>query len=262
MRRMVFADDGSQSADVAWLWINSHAWDEWEIDVISAIPAREGISPELVQWDSDQPRHLLGRADRTATSSPSVTHYRAGGVPSEVLTQCVDRDLLVLGPKGRGFLKTLHLGSTAEALIHSPPMPLVIARHGITTRRVVVCSDGSPHCHAAVSSFLSLPWVSDLEVLVVTVPQREMDAEKVVEETADTISPSVKSVNTAILRPDVTQPFYHPRGLILSVVPEWGADLLVMGSRGLSGLSAIRAGSIAASLAAHAPCSVLLAKAD
>jgi nucleotide-binding universal stress UspA family protein len=145
--------------------------------------------------------------------------------------------------------------------MHNPPMPMVIARHGITTRRVVVCSDGSTHCRAALAAFLTLPWLSDVEVLVVTVPQRDIDAETTVEQTADIIAPAVKSVNTAILHPDPTQPFYHPRGLILSVLPEWETDLLVLGSRGLSGLSAIRAGSIATSLAAHAPCSVLLAKA-
>jgi nucleotide-binding universal stress UspA family protein len=254
---MVFADDASQSADVAWLWVNSHAWDEWEIDVVSAVPPGDAIGPELDRWEADQPRQWLGRGD----GGQSVTHYRAGGEARKVLAQCTDRDLLVLGPKGQGFLKTLHLGSTAEALMHDPPMPLVIARHGKTTRRVVVCSDGSAHCHAAVTTLLGLPWVSDLEVLVATVPQRDMDAEATVEKTADLIAPMVKSVNTAILRPDEMQPFYHPRGLILSVLPEWETDLLVLGSRGLSGFSAIRAGSIAASLAAHAPCSVLLAKA-
>lgn len=262
MRRLAFADDGSQSADVAWLWVNSHAWDEWEIDVISAVPASKMIGPELARWDAEKPRHLLGGAGGVAADTPSITHYRASGEPSDVLARCVDRDLLVVGARGRGFLKTLHLGSTAETLMHNPPMPLVIARQGVTTRRVVVCSDGSAHCSAAVTSFLSLPWLADLEVLVVTVPQRGIDAETTVEETADIIAPAVKSVNTAILRPDETQPFYHPRGLILSVLPEWEADLLVLGSRGLSGLNSIRAGSIASSLAAHAPCSVLLAKAD
>jgi prephenate dehydrogenase len=46
----------------------------------------------------------------------------------------------------------------------------------------------------------------------------------------------------------------------LEVVQE--ADLVVLGTRGLSGVAAFRAGSIATSLASHAPCSVLTARAN
>ncbi len=37
-RRLVFGDDQSQAADVAWLWINSHAWPGWQIEALTATP--------------------------------------------------------------------------------------------------------------------------------------------------------------------------------------------------------------------------------
>jgi nucleotide-binding universal stress UspA family protein len=41
----------------------------------------------------------------------------------------------------------------------------------------------------------------------------------------------------------------------------WEADLVVLGTRGVSGIAAVRAGSIATSLATHTPASVLMARA-
>ena len=67
-------------------------------------------------------------ADRDPGSR--CTTSRSPDDPTHTLTGLRDRDLLVVGPKGRGFRKTLHLGSVSEALVHNPPMPLVIARHG------------------------------------------------------------------------------------------------------------------------------------
>lgn len=34
---MLFGDDGSTSADAAWLWVNSHDWPDWTIDVLRAV---------------------------------------------------------------------------------------------------------------------------------------------------------------------------------------------------------------------------------
>ena len=37
-RRLVFGDDQSQAADVAWLWINCHDWPGWQIEAVTATP--------------------------------------------------------------------------------------------------------------------------------------------------------------------------------------------------------------------------------
>ncbi len=50
--------------------------------------------------------------------------------------------------------------------------------------------------------------------------------------------------------------------MLLEAADRWEADLIVVGTRGLSGMAAVRAGSIATSLASHAPCSVLMARAN
>ncbi len=33
---ILFGDDGSQAADLAWMWINAQSWGDWGIDVLTA----------------------------------------------------------------------------------------------------------------------------------------------------------------------------------------------------------------------------------
>jgi nucleotide-binding universal stress UspA family protein len=47
-----------------------------------------------------------------------------------------------------------------------------------------------------------------------------------------------------------------PRSAIVDEASEWGADLIVMGSHGRTGLKRLLLGSVAGSVVSHAPCSV------
>lgn len=62
-RTMVFGDDGSISADLAWLWINCHPWPQWRIEVVAAVmPSLDRVSTEgseLHEWQPANPRRAL-----------------------------------------------------------------------------------------------------------------------------------------------------------------------------------------------------------
>jgi nucleotide-binding universal stress UspA family protein len=255
-RRLVFGDDQSQAADVAWLWINSHAWPGWQIEALTATPAGSAVDTEVRAWE---PRHLR-EVLRAGTRTP-VHHEQILGDPALTLTGLRDRDLLVVGPKGRGFRKTLHLGSTTDALLNDPPIPLVIARRGVPTIRALVCADGSADSRAAVQALEGMPWLGQVQVLVVAVPETGLDADGAVHGAADVLLPGARSVRAEVLVPDNLQIVVNPRAMLLEAARRWEADLVVLGTRGLSGIAAVTAGSIATSLAAHAPCSVLMARA-
>ncbi|MDP2287862.1 MAG: universal stress protein [Actinomycetota bacterium] len=255
-RRLVFGDDQSQAADVAWLWINSHDWPGWQIEALTATPAGQAQDTEVHAWGARHPRELL----REWTQTP-VHHEQIIGDPMRTLTGLRDRDLLVVGPKGRGFRKTLHLGSTTDALLNEPPMPLVIARHGVPTRRALVCADGSADCHAAVEAMRAMPWLGQVQVLVVSVPHSGFDAQSAAERVAEILRPDARSVRVEVPPPDELQITVDTRVVLLEAAEWWQADLVVLGTRGLSGFAAVRAGSIATSLATNATCSVLMARA-
>ncbi len=256
-RRLVFGDDQSQAADVAWLWINSHDWSGWQIEAVTVTPVGRAQDTEVRAWEPRHPREVL----RAGTRIP-VHHEQIIGDPMRTMTGLRDRDLLVVGPKGRGFRKTLHLGSTTDALLNNPPMPLVIARHGVPTTSVLVCADGSADCRAAIEALQAMPWLAGVAVLVVSVPQADLDAPQAAESAAASLRAVAHSVRVEVPAPDPLQIVVNTRAVLLEAAERWQADLVVLGTRGLSGFAAIKAGSIATSLATNAPCSVLMARAN
>ena len=45
-RTLVFGDDGSPAADVAWLFINNHRWPGWRLEVVTAhMPETAALLP-------------------------------------------------------------------------------------------------------------------------------------------------------------------------------------------------------------------------
>jgi nucleotide-binding universal stress UspA family protein len=55
--------------------------------------------------------------------------------------------------------------------------------------------------------------------------------------------------------------YESPRDAIIEEAERWGADLIVVGSHGYRGYKRFLLGSVSQSVAAHAPCSVLIVRA-
>jgi nucleotide-binding universal stress UspA family protein len=252
---VLFGDDGSASADLAWMWINAQQWRGWTVDALTAVPDRDA-GHGAMPWQPEHPRQPL-----PASGLASLRFWRSAADPRAALVEYPDKDLIVVGPRGKGLFKALHLGSTAEWLMHAPPAPLVIARRGMPVRTALVCTDGSAGALAGAQAFGTMPWLADVNVTVVAVHQVGLDAAAAAAETGALLEGRARSVMAKDVAPNETAVFYHVRDIILSLLQTTGADLVVVGSRGLSSWQAARAGSIASSLAAHAPCSVLMARA-
>ncbi len=62
--------------------------------------------------------------------------------------------------------------------------------------------------------------------------------------------------NTAAVNAEFTQQLGSPGRIICQVAANWGADLIVMGRRGRSGLTELFLGSVSNYVLHHAPCSV------
>lgn len=256
--RLVLGDDQSESADVAWLWIVSHPWPGWQVEVVSAVP--EGTRAGEAGADASDAGENPRRFPEGVADPPAVRHTRTEGSPRDVLAAYRGHDLLVVGPRGRGWRKSLHIGSTSDALLRDPPAPLLIARRGIVTSRVLVCANGSDPSLAAMRALQSMPWVGQTEVIVATVPESGMDAHEIGAWAAAALGDGPREVRAEVLVPSPLQASYHPLGMLLEAATRWEVDLIVLGTRRIGGVAAaLTGGSIATSLASRATCSVLVA---
>ena len=135
--------------------------------------------------------------------------------------------------------------------------------------RILVATDGSNDAKAAVAWLRHLPLPAESEMMaitVVTLPVAAVNRAKVddiraaliadARRLADDTASALLSSRVAIGR--VVEG--DPREEIVTAAREWGADLVVMGARGLSGVARFFLGSVSLAVARHAPCPVLVCK--
>lgn len=252
-KRLLFGDDNSASADSAWLWVNSHDWPGWRIDVLTAVADPDITEPE-------HPRDLL---------RPSVArrlkHEVVQADPRALLrTRAEGYGLIVVGAGGHG-LRTPHLGTTPDSLLDDPPAPVAIIRGGHTTHRVLLAHDDSRHALEAEMVLTEMPWADQTDVLVITVQETDEMQESAAAAAAERLQSRVRSAESVTRGPDELQIFYRPRDLILKAAEGWKADLIVIGSSGLTNWESAnewalhREDSTANAVVRHAECSVLIA---
>jgi nucleotide-binding universal stress UspA family protein len=262
--QLVFGDDGSAAADVVWLWINCHAWPGWRLTVVTAQPPPLGppVGAERGSahpWEPPDPRQLPAGNEHTHVES-----LMAEADPRLVLDSFKDAALVAIGPRGRGRLKQLHLGSTAEWLVsgHRPVAPVIVVRSARRIWRVLLCVDGSAHARRAVETLVALPWIRDAQLTILGVSDGHSNTERGVEEAAGILEDGTVGVLSTRLpsvvphrgRSDV-------RSTILDAIADERPDLVAMGNRGAGGLRRTVLGSTASAVIQHAPCSVLVARA-
>jgi nucleotide-binding universal stress UspA family protein len=259
MGRLVVGDDSSARADVVWLWVNNHRWPGWLISVVTARPPAEWtpLPPErthLHPWEPPHPRAILAGGTETR-----VEHLLAEADPRIVLDSVPDATLVAIGPHGGNRLG-LHIGSTAEWLLHRPTTPLVVIRSARPTRRVLVCTDGSSHARRAAEAAATLPWIGQCEVRVLAVRTGSGDVDGGVADAVAALRAG-GAEPTALILDREAYPAGHGdvRGLLLEEMTTSGTDLVALGTAGSGGWRRAVLGSTASAIVHRAPCSVLVA---
>lgn len=260
-RTLTFGDDRSAGADAAWGWVAAHPWTGWAAEVVTVtIPkARSVASPlgytEPSRWTPPEPR-----AAPASCEFASIAHLAADNDPRLILGGRAGSDLVVVGPRGQGLLKELHLGSTSEWLMRCPKAPLVIARRPARTRSVLMCVDGSTHAQAAVDFLASMPWVAGTAVTVLGVVQWHDDLPVAVRRAARELAAVGAHATAEVVEPDRLALTVNPRLTIFEHMAARAPDLVVLGTSGRSALKRLWVGSVASAVARHAEGSVMLVR--
>ncbi len=253
---LCFGDDGSEGADGAWTWVAAQHWAGWRAEVLTALEPPPGPPPSAEKahphrWDPPHPRHAPD-----AAGFSEVVHLRADAEPRYVLSSRTDAALLVVGPTGSGALKSLHLGSTAEYLLHHPPVPVVVGRGAMPVRRVLVGIDGSGHAERAVEALAALPWCAELAEVVLATVAVEASVGAVSRGRASSLLERAGVAKVVERRVAGA----HHGDALLDLAREHTVELLVAGTHGRSSVKEVLLGSTADALVRHAACAVLLAR--
>lgn len=247
-RLVVVADDGSPAADVVWQWLTSRSWEGWSVQVVTA-DEEDIVWGESVSGKSWTPP--WARASQPDGAEVAYLHYASD--PRVMLAERSEADLLVVGRHRRDDAFD-HLGSTSDWLLHHPPAPLAIIGQVDPISQVLIAADGSAHARTAMETFASLPGAGEAAVTVLSVDDGRTDP-GAADEMARTLEGRVGVVNSLVKRGRPTQ-------VILDAITELGVDLVVVGTKGLTGWKRIRVGSTAGAVGRAARCNVLVASAE
>jgi nucleotide-binding universal stress UspA family protein len=218
-------------------------------DVAPAIGGTGTGVPAYLDEDlqRDAATEALERArEDVAQASPTGKIVR--GRPADALISEVEREqgtLLVVGSHGGGRLAGFVMGSTATEIIHEAPCSVLVARRrsesGEFPNRVVVGVDGSPESAASYAMALRVSERFDAELSPVVAHGGKAVDRRLVDQIVDRGREELPDEPVAAL-----------------VAAAAGADLLVVGSRGLHGPRAL--GSVSERVAHQARSSVLIVR--
>ncbi|HBJ73533.1 MAG TPA: hypothetical protein DDY88_07495, partial [Actinobacteria bacterium] len=88
--RIVFGDDHSAGADIAWQWITAHQWPSWELDIVSVTPPDQS---QVSLITSDLLREVQPEHPRTIPKScglKAVRYLTASGDPRILLSEGIE----------------------------------------------------------------------------------------------------------------------------------------------------------------------------
>ena len=260
-------------ADV-WLW--STAGDEPVLPVTARIYARSWNEEreEAVQA-VEEARALAERAgERVKSMFPEweVSANASGDSPAWGVIKEADRwkaDLVVIGSHGHSAIGRFFLGSVSQKVVTEAHCPVRIARGRSWQKdpivRIVIGVDGSPDADAALDAVAKRSWPEGSEVRVVAALDRailtaldwvEFDGEDESAGVRRMIDAAVEKLKAAGLIASPVVKRDDPKRLLVSEAEEWGADVIFVGARGLRRIERFLIGSVSASVATLAHCSV------
>ena len=122
-----------------------------------------------------------------------------------------------------------------------------------TVKRVLVATDGSDEAAEAIEWLAAFPLPSDVAVEVVTVDDPHAESERVAEDARGRLAKRWPDVAARVLDGD-------PREAIVEAATKGGADLIVLGARGLGAFASFLLGSVSLGVTRYAPCAVLVCR--
>ena len=231
-------------------------------------------------------RFIYRMADSFASPRPKIRTNVVEGIPgAEILTAIQQHkiDLVIVGAKGLSGMKRFLLGSVSEWILSDAPCSVLVVRgeprwirRKTRNMRVLLATDGSQDSQKAVTLLksLNLPKSTQLRILhVVETPNmvessgrlratqlataikqtREQTEERLLQETRCALGRRNLCVEVLVTEG-------HATAEILKAIKRPRADLVVVGSRGLTGLKRFLLGSVSQKVARNSSCSVLVVR--
>jgi nucleotide-binding universal stress UspA family protein len=204
------------------------------------------------------------------------SHVRAGGAAGEIvkLAEETNAGLIIMGSRGRGGVRRALMGSVSDSLVRHAYCPVMVVRWKpvVFPAKILLATDDSEEAKLAATTAADLAKRTGSELHVVSVALeypyvydayynlgRTEEVERSRQEAQKVLDEEVRKVGEA--EGTVTKSHLEVGAVdeeIVVLAEEVGADLIVLGSRGLGGIRRALMGSVSDSVVRHAHCPVMV----
>jgi universal stress protein E len=226
-------------------------------------PEYSTLVPNLQEVAEARARAALKSFIDEAGDSADVTTRRSSD-PAEGIVDAageLSADLIVVAESDKSSLTRIMVGDTTAKVIGRAACPvLVVPRSAhLWDKRVLLATDGSSHSKAAAELAGHIARQAGLPVSVVSVvTSSHNDARR--KEAERAVAAAVEHLTGLGLQAEGRVEEGRPDEAIVKAAESAGADLIVVGSHGRTGLTKILLGSVAERVIGHAACPVLVVK--
>jgi nucleotide-binding universal stress UspA family protein len=215
--------------------------------------------------------HAAAQAERAGLLYATVLKW--GNIPETILQTASDEacDLVVLGSRTVSGWKRLMVGRTLNAVAAKAQLPLLVIKKlppampdATLWRRILVATGGSPWSDVAVDHALALAREQHLEVCLLCVDSSRSRSPKDSSDTTSGIKNILALAEARAVAAGVTYEAHLAYGnvaeAILDTARQYHCDIIVLGSRGLTGFKRLMIGSISNAVTAKAQLPVMVVK--
>jgi nucleotide-binding universal stress UspA family protein len=280
-RKILVAVDGSDSSRNAFRQACKIALDDksW-ITVITAIPFYQdqfdilSTKEKVRRALKEEGEKILADIKKVADEEDAFIKLRLeeGSAFDSIIdiSEEGNFDLIVMGRRGKSRLEKALVGSVAARVIgHSLTDVLVVPMNAsIGWRGILIPTDGSIYSKAAAEKAIGLAKSYEGQLKIVSVvdvtDEFQSEAPAAVERLVKNAKEFAENVKKNAEAQGVSAEAYVKEGetfkMIIDIAGETGANLIVMGSHGSTGLKRLLMGSVTEKVIGYAPCPVLVVR--
>lgn len=294
MRPILVGYDGSDDANTAVELVGTLAGPVGTavllVAVVPDVRAIRRVWGPLALGSTADIEHDLATEAETTLAAP-LARLRTLGVPSDALVgrgraphviaeeaSRIGAGLVVVGSRGLGAIRSTVLGSVSQEVVDLARCPVLVAR-GPRVARIVLGTDGSPSAEAAELVLASLPIAGHVPVQVASVAEilrplttgiaptlyREALAWQAEYEAAAArqhlriATDAAERLGARGIKAGAVARTGDPAAELLTLAAD-STDLIIVGTRGITGIKRLALGSVARRVLHHAKASVLVTR--